>query len=83
MKLTSLDLHPRSFSAGMVTSSVFGRVNAMIWQMAEEGEGGPDFRLFIRWSMADYLWCLIANAGREWGVPEQVPVKGERLTIGA
>jgi sarcosine oxidase subunit gamma len=65
----------------MVTGSVFGRVNAMIWQMADEGESGPVFRLFIRWSMADYLWCLIANAGREWGVPEQVPVKGERLTI--
>jgi sarcosine oxidase subunit gamma len=31
--------------------------------------------------MADYLWCALANAGAEWGVPEQVPVKGERLTI--
>jgi sarcosine oxidase subunit gamma len=31
--------------------------------------------------MADYLWCLLADAGREWGVPEQVPIKGEVLTI--
>jgi hypothetical protein len=40
------------------------------------------FRLLIRWSMADYLWCLLADAGREWGMPAEVPVKGERLTIG-
>jgi sarcosine oxidase subunit gamma len=84
MKLTSLDLHPRAFRAGMVTGSVFARANAMIWQTVADAEsGGPVFRLFIRWSMADYLWCLIANAGREWGVPEQVPVKGERLTAEA
>ena len=83
MKVTTLDLHPRAFKAGMVTGSVFGRANAMIWQTSGDAEaGGPVLRLFIRWSMADYLWCLIANAGREWGVPEQVPVKGERLTIG-
>jgi sarcosine oxidase subunit gamma len=31
--------------------------------------------------MADYLWCLLAEAGREWGMPREVPVKGERLTI--
>ena len=82
MKLTTLDLHPRAFRLGMVTGSVFGRANAMIWQMRDDGaEGGPAFRLFIRWSMADYLWCLLADAGREWGVPDQVPVKGEALTI--
>jgi sarcosine oxidase subunit gamma len=81
MKLTSLDLHPRAFKPGMVTGSVFGRVNAMIWLPL--GSGGEEaFRLFIRWSMADYLWCAIADAGREWGVPEQVPLKGEALTIG-
>lgn len=81
MKLTTLDLHPRAFKAGMVTGSVFGRANAMIW-LPLGGAGEEAFQLFIRWSMADYLWCLIANAGREWGVPEQVPAKGEALTIG-
>ncbi len=83
MKLTTLDLHPRAFRPGMVTGSVFGRANATIWQIADDGvEGGPVFRLFVRWSMADYFWCLIADAGREWGVPEQAPIKGETLTIG-
>jgi sarcosine oxidase subunit gamma len=83
MKLTSLDLHPRSFRAGMVAGSVFGRTNATLWLSADDlVEGGPVFRLFIRWSMADYLWCLVAEAGREWGVPEETPVKGEKLTVG-
>jgi heterotetrameric sarcosine oxidase gamma subunit len=82
MKLTTLDLHQRAFKAGMVTGGVFGRANATIWPTADDAAaGGPVFRLFIRWSMADYLWCLIADAGREWGVPEQAPVKGESLTI--
>jgi sarcosine oxidase subunit gamma len=83
MKLTTLDLHPRGFRADMTTGSVFGRANATIWQVMDDvAEGGPAFRLFIRWSMADYLWCALAEAGREWGVPGQVPVKGERMTIG-
>lgn len=81
MKLTSLDLHPRAFRPGMVTGSVFGRVNAMIWLPLANADAEA-FRLFIRWSMADYLWCAVAEAGREWGVPEQVPVKGEVLTVG-
>lgn len=82
MKLTTLDLHPRAFRAGMVTGSLFGRANALIWQTAgDASEEGPAFSLFIRWSMADYLWCAIASAGREWGVPEEIPVKGERLTV--
>ena len=82
MKLTTLDLHPRAFGPGMVTGSVFGKANATIW--LPDTEGNPDqigFQLFVRWSMADYLWCLLANAGREWGMPEQLPIKGERLTI--
>jgi len=81
MKLTTLDLHPRSFTPGMVTGSVFGRGNAMLW-LPLEAAGEETFSLFVRWSTADYLWCTVADAGREWGMPEQVPVKGEALTIG-
>jgi hypothetical protein len=33
----------------------------------------PDFDLIIRRSHADYLWCLLALAGREFGLPEQKP----------
>lgn len=82
MKLTTLDLHPRAFPAGMATGSVFGKANATIWLPTERADDdGPAFQLFVRWSMADYFWCLLANAGREWGMPEQQPVKGEVLTI--
>jgi sarcosine oxidase subunit gamma len=83
MKLTTLDLHPRVFKTGMVAGSVFAHANAWVWQTVDDAaERGPVFRLIIRWSMADYLWCLLAEAGREWGMPREVPVKGERLTIG-
>ena len=81
MKLTTLDLHPRAFQPGMVAGSILGRANAIIWKPAQ-AEGTGVFRLFIRWSFADYLWCLLADAGREWGVPAQAPVKGETMTIG-
>jgi sarcosine oxidase, subunit gamma len=80
MKLTTLDLHPLVFKAAMVAGTVFAHTNAWVWQIADNAtEGGPMFRLIIRWSMADYLWCLLAEASREWGMPREVPVKGERL----
>jgi sarcosine oxidase subunit gamma len=82
MKLTTLDLHPRAFKAGMVAGSNFGRTLAILWQVRDDAaEGGPLFRLIVRWSMADYLWCLVARAGREWGLPVEIPVGGEKLTI--
>jgi sarcosine oxidase subunit gamma len=82
MKLTTLDLHPRAFRHGMVAGSMFGRTQATLWQTGADGGEGPRFRLIVRWSMADYLWCLLADAGCEWGLPEQqLPVGGERLTV--
>ncbi len=82
MKLTTLDLHPRAFRVGMVTGTILGRANATVWQIFDDAaESGPTFPIFVRWSFADYLWCLLADAGREWELPVQVPVKGERLTI--
>jgi sarcosine oxidase subunit gamma len=78
MKLTTLDLHPRAFRAGQVAGSLFGRANAWLWLMSG-GVDGPVFRLFVRWSLADYLWCVLAESGREWGLPGQTPVKGEVL----
>lgn len=80
MKLTTLDVHPRAFRSGMAAGSMFGRSHAVLWLPQASGSEEA-FHLFVRWSMADYLWCLIADAGREWGVPEEAPVKGERLTI--
>ena len=80
MKLTTLDVHPRAFAEGQVTGTNFGHATANLW-LVNDDKNGPVFRLFVRWSFADYLWCLLAEAGREWGMPEQVPVSGERMVI--
>ncbi len=78
MKLTTLDLHRSAFTIGQVAGSMFGRGQATLWQVeGEASEGGPVFRLFVRRSMADYLWCLLAEAGFEWGMPRQQPLTGE------
>ncbi len=78
-KLTPLDLHPRAFPEGAVKGSVFGRVPAQLHRPAEGGGDVPRFEIVIRWSHADYLWCLLALAGREYGLPAQKPEGGVRL----
>jgi sarcosine oxidase subunit alpha len=71
-KLTTLDMHPRAFQAGEVRGSMFERVPAVL---RLEPDAVPEaFALTIRWSHADYLWCLLALAGREYGLPGQEPI---------
>jgi heterotetrameric sarcosine oxidase gamma subunit len=79
MKLTTLDIHPRALQVGQVTGSIFGHANAWLWLTGESEDDGPAFRLIVRWSMADYLWCLLADCSREWGMPEEQPVSGEAM----
>ena len=79
MKLTTLDIHPREFPVGRIAGSVFGHANAWLWLTDESDDDSPVFRLIVRWSMADYLWCLLADCGREWGMPEEQPLAGEVL----
>jgi len=78
MKLTMFDLHRRAFKPGDVAGTVFGKTAAWIINTSDDT---PQFDIIVRWSMADYLWCLIAEAGREFGMPVQSPagqVKGLR-----
>ena len=78
MKLTTLDLDKSAFIEGQVAGTMFGAAQAVLWQTdADDADGGPRFRLFVRRSMADYLWCLLAEAGFEWGMPKQAPLSGE------
>jgi len=79
-KLTTLDLHPRAFGQGEVRGSMFGHAQAFLWLGREEADG-PVFWLFVRASFADYLWCALSAAGREWGVPEAAPVSGEPMLL--
>lgn len=82
MKLSTLDLHPRGFQQGDLKGSVFMHANAWIAQRAgDDANGGASFDLIVRWSFADYLWGALAHSGREWGLPEQKLVGGERLVI--
>jgi sarcosine oxidase, subunit gamma len=80
MKLTTLDLHPRAFAEGQVAGSMFGHAQAYLWQRVSDGEG-PAFELFVRRTMADYMWCLLAEAGREFGLPSQAPLAGENWRL--
>ncbi len=78
MKLTTLDVDVRAFTAGHVAGSMFGHVQAYLWQRTPETHvEGPSFMLLTRRSAADYLWCLLAEAGREYGLPPQTPLAGE------
>jgi len=82
MKLTMLDVHRRSFKTGEVRGTMLMHSQATLYQRVDDdAEAGPGFDIFVRWSMADYLWCLIAECGREFGLPAQKPVTGERLVI--
>lgn len=71
-KLTPLDLDPRVFPTHAVAGSVFAKAGATI-HYRDDISGGPVFDLYIRWSMADYLWCLLAEGGREFGLTAQEP----------
>lgn len=78
MKLTTLDLHPSQFKPGDVAGSMFGNTLATLYKGSKKG-GTPAFNLVVRRSFADYLWCILAEAGREFGLPEQEPRTGEAM----
>lgn len=91
MKLTPLDMHARAFQAGEVRGTNLGHAQSTLY-LRSEGEAKGEksassqedeavFWLTIRWSMTDYLWCLLAHAGREWGLAEQHPINGEPMVI--
>jgi sarcosine oxidase, subunit gamma len=72
MKVATIDFHPRAFRPGMAVTTNFGRTVA--WARLS---GESTFDIIVRISMADYLWCLLAEAGREWGLPPQTPKGGD------
>lgn len=80
MKLTTLDLHPSQFKPGNVAGSMFGNTVATLHMTSGDKKGeAPSFDLIVRRSFADYLWCALADAGREFGLPEQEPRMGEAM----
>lgn len=78
-KLVTIDLHPRHFEKGRVVGTLAASANIVVWLRDESAAAGPVFDLIVRWSMADYLWCLLAESAAEFGCPPQQPRGGERL----
>ena len=72
MKIATVDFDPRAYKPGMCVATNFGRTVAWARQTGEDG-----YDLIVRISMADYLWCLLAEAGHEWGLPAQEPKGGK------
>ena len=75
-KLSTLDLDASIFGPGSVAGTTFAHSNVVLACRLD----APDtFHIVIRRSHADYLWCLIADAGYEFGFDKQTIVAGETL----
>ncbi len=75
-KLSTLDLDASIFVKGSVAGTTFAHSNVVLACRLD----APDtFDIVIRRSHADYLWCLIADAGYEFGFDKQAIVAGETL----
>ncbi|WP_051332767.1 sarcosine oxidase subunit gamma [Cucumibacter marinus] len=78
-KLMVIDLHPRALKPGMIVATVCAKAN--VWLHVTGSADRPVLRLIVRRSHADYLWCLIAESGREFGLPPQLPVGRVKLHL--
>ncbi len=79
-KVIALDLHPRAWRRDEVLATHLGKAVVQLWLVADEAEAeGRRARLVVRRSLADYVWCLLAEAGREWGLPAESPIGRVRL----
>jgi len=57
-----LDLHPRSFDPGHCAQSLFARVPVIIDQLS----AAPEYRLFVRRSVARWLCAWLIDAAEEF-----------------
>jgi sarcosine oxidase, subunit gamma len=81
-KLVVIDLHPRAFAAGHAVATLLARANVWLWlNGGRDGGLDPSFRIVVRRSLADYVWCLLSEAGREWGLPMQLPIGRVKLRL--
>ncbi len=65
----TLDLHPRSFTAGHCAQTTFARGQLILWQTApEQSPSGPEYRLLLRPSFADYFAAWLLDAAEEFAM---------------
>lgn len=75
-KLATRDLREASFPAGSATSLILGQAQVILQCDPDRAD---TFVVIVRLSYADYLWCLLADAGMEYGLSQQSPIGGEPL----
>ncbi|MEM7774337.1 MAG: sarcosine oxidase subunit gamma family protein [Pseudomonadota bacterium] len=80
-KLVVIDLHPRAFGAGTGVATVLAKAHVWLWHMGDDADGSTSFRIATRRAHADYVWCLLAESGREWGLPPQKPIGRVKLHL--
>ena len=69
----TLDLHPRSFTAGRCAQTTLARGHVLIWQTRAEGTpSGPVYRVLFRGSFADYFADWFTDAAAEFATPGTV-----------
>jgi sarcosine oxidase subunit gamma len=74
-KVVALDLHPRAWRRDEVLGTLLAKAVVQLWLVADEADAdGPAARIVVRRSLADYVWCLLVEAGREWGLAPATPV---------
>jgi sarcosine oxidase subunit gamma len=65
----TLDLHPRSFTAGRCAQTTLARALVLIWQTgAEDAPSGPEYRVLFRGSFADYIGDWFTDAAAEFAI---------------
>ena len=86
MKLSTIDFHPRALTSGTAVTTMLAKANATVL-LIESDTGGTGtgtgtssvldnaiFEIIVRRSMADYLWCLLCEAGHEFGLTQTAPI---------
>lgn len=58
MKATSLDVHPKAFTAGQCAQSAFARCHVLLHQLSDE----PCYHLYVHRSFTDYTWRWLLDA---------------------
>ncbi len=59
---TALDLHPRRFTAGTATRTLFARITIILHKAGDD----PVFNIHVERSQAEYLWTWLEAAARPY-----------------
>ncbi|HST85657.1 MAG TPA: sarcosine oxidase subunit gamma family protein [Kineosporiaceae bacterium] len=79
----TIDLHPRSFTAGCCAQTTLARGHVLIWQAGAEGApSGPVYRVLFRGSFADYFADWFIDAAAEFATAGTAQLLGATQSHG-